>query len=39
MISAWWLLLIVPGSAFLGMFLACLIVAGSEIEYRKDDDE
>ena len=39
MISAWWLFLIVPVSAFLGLFLACLMLAGSEIENRKDDDE
>lgn len=39
MISAWWLLLIVPGSAVVGMFLSALMIAGSEFEHRKDDDE
>ena len=37
MISAWWLLLIVPFSAFFGMLLAALILAGSEIEHRKEE--
>ncbi len=37
MISAWWLLLIVPFSGFLGMFLAALMLAGSEIEQRDEE--
>lgn len=39
MISAWWLLLIVPASALVGLFLSALMIAGSEFENRKDDDE
>lgn len=38
MISAWWLFLIVPASAFAGMLVSALLLAGSEIK-RRDDDE
>lgn len=36
MISVWWLLLVVPASAFVGMLLSALLVASRD---RKDDDE
>ncbi len=36
MVSIWWLLLIVPTSAFVGMLLSALLVASRD---GKDDDE
>ena len=39
MISAWWLLLIIPVSATLGTLFAALILAGSEIESRKEREK
>lgn len=38
MISAWWLLLIIPFSASLGMFATCLLMAGNSRQIKKQGE-